>query len=374
METARVIPRKMTELGRIRIGDLEPNASGKGTHQHKLGHFRLTSPNQSLLQFAANLYGGDVRPWDNEKAPKDEYHRPSQFELYTKTNAMDVYVPTASAINVQFEQWSAAGCQKRCDGEFISYCPLNEKLLGTECNCPSDEIERGELAKSGKACARILRLNVILPDLPGAGVWRLQSKGYNATSELMATLDLLQMAGQEHQIIEAVLRLEERTAKKVGKNGAKNETYKFVVPIIWPKYTPRQLLGAAAAQGRLLMSTPVPAPALQTAQAHIADLCDTQGAGHPSTPLGDTPIFRAASAIIEDIDTLMKAQGTLPSAYWQEVRARMGVGENHHIPPSELEKLLAHLRTRQEHKAATHVTPDAVEVASTLADDDDIPF
>lgn len=288
----RTLPKKLTELGRIRIGDREENKSGRGTHPHKLETFRLTSSNRSLLHFAANAYGGEVCPWEGEGAPRDAYQRPTQFELYTTVNTLDVLIPTFSAVSLSFEQWSAGGCQRRCTGEFITHCPLQEMLRGTECTCPADEQVRAELAKTGKACARILRLNVLLPDLPGMGVWRLETKGYYATAELLGTLDMLQMAGQEHAIIEAALRLELRTVKRLGKGEGKG-TLQFVVPVLWPKFTPRQMLSAAAQRGQLLM-TPAdmqqeprlldaPAEQAKGLNGHIADLYggDPPAASHP---------------------------------------------------------------------------------------------
>ena len=259
---ARTLPKKLTELGRIRIGSREANKHGRGTHPHKLDTFRLTSSNGSLLHFAASAYGGEVQPWTGEGAPMDEYNRPTQCELYTTVNALEVLIPTFSAMSLSFEQWSAGGCQRRCTGEFITHCPLQEALVGSACTCPAEEHARAELAKTGKACARILRLNVLLPDLPGMGVWRLETKGFYATAELMGTLEMLQMAGQEHTIIEAVLRLEQRTAKRLGKGEGKG-TLQFAVPVLWPKFSPRQMLSAAAERGGLLMTPAMPKPALQ---------------------------------------------------------------------------------------------------------------
>lgn len=263
----RAITHKLSELGRLRIGDREPNSKGNGTHPHKLDVFRLTSPNSSLLHFAASIYGGTVRPWAGEGAPLDERGRPTQFELYTTVNSLDVLIPTFSAVQVSFERWSAGGCHVRCTGAFITHAPLDESTVGLECQCPANDQERGRLATLGKACARILRLNVILPDLPGMGSWRLETKGFYATAELMGTLDMLQMAGQEHQIIEAVLRLEQRQVKRPGKGEGKG-TLKFVVPCLWPKFTPRQLLATAAQRGALLMAPPAQlSPAASAAQA-----------------------------------------------------------------------------------------------------------
>src|SRR5262245_1855137 len=101
----RTLPKKLTELGRIRIGDREANKRGDGTHPHKLDTFRLTSSNGSLLKYAAALYGGEVHPWEGEGAPKDEHGRPQHFELYTTANSMDVLIPTMSAVSLSFEIW-----------------------------------------------------------------------------------------------------------------------------------------------------------------------------------------------------------------------------------------------------------------------------
>ena len=196
----RSLPKKASELGRIRIGDLEPNKKGGGTHPRKLENFRLTSNNKPLLHLAANLYGGEVQAWP--EAPTT-----GQWQLYTTTNSLDVLIPTFSAISISYEVWSGGGCQRRCNGEIITHCPLDEDQVGRECVCPEDEQERGDLAKDSRACARILRLNVIMPDLPGTGVWRLETKGFYATAELLGTLDMLKQAGAEHMMIEALLRL-----------------------------------------------------------------------------------------------------------------------------------------------------------------------
>jgi hypothetical protein len=253
----RLLPKKITELGRIRLGDQETIPSRRDpkkmiTRPRKLATFRLTSSNKPLLFFAANLYGGEVTRWEGDNAPE------GQYELYTAVNSMDVLVPTASAVSVQYEQWSAGGCTLRCTGSFITHCPLNEALVGTECSCPVDDKERAEQAKDGKACARICRLNVLLPDLPGMGVWRLETKGYYATAELLGSLEMLQMA--QHQIIEATLRLEHRAVKRwltdnQEQKRQQSTTLQFTVPVLWPKYTPRQIL-AAADQRVLLMAQP----------------------------------------------------------------------------------------------------------------------
>jgi hypothetical protein len=302
----RALPKKASELGRIRIGDLEPNKKGGGTHPRKLENFRLTSNNKPLLHLAANLYGGEVQDWP--EAPTT-----GQWELYTTTNSLDVLIPTFSAITISYEVWSGGGCQRRCNGERITHCPLDEDQIGRDCVCPADEQERGKLAQDGKACARILRLNVILPDLPGTGVWRLDTKGFYATAELLGTLDMLKEAGAEHMMIEALLRLEQRSVKRVVGGQPKSTTLKFAVPTLWPKYTFRQIASAGAARGLLMTASTMDVQAKTLAQ-HVGDVYgdDAQdvlertlgpgerGASDPAPPrLGSTEFALRLDAIYE---------------------------------------------------------------------------
>jgi hypothetical protein len=332
----RTLPKKLSELGRIRIGDREPNSSGKGTHPHKLDVFRLTSSNGSLLQYAASSYGGEVHPWEGDGAPRDEHSRPTHFELYTTVNAIDVLIPTFSAVSLSYEQWRAGGCEKRCTGEFITHCPLQEALVGTACTCPADDQARAEQAKTGHACARILRLNVLLPDLPGIGVWRLETKGFYGTAELMGTLDMLQMAGQEHNIIEAVLRLEQRTIKKLG-TGPGSGTMKFAVPVLWPKYTARQILAGAA---NVLLAAPLAAEPKALAQ-NITDLYGGAEEGH---------------TLKDRINALLAEQG-LSSQQRESYWAQMAQRYPDLTEPCTLNLLYEHALAAAQRKRAQTIMP-----------------
>ena len=363
----RAITHKMTELGRLRIGDREPNSNGRGTHPHKLDVFRLTSPNSPLLHFAASVYGGTVHPWVSDGAPQDEHGRPTQFELYTTVNSLDVLIPTFSAVTTSFERWSAGGCQVRCTGEFITHSPMDESRIGLECQCPANDQERAVLAASGKACARILRLNVILPDLPGMGSWRLETKGFYATAELMGTLDMLQMAGQEHSIIEAVLRLEQRQIKRLGK-GEGRGTLKFVVPCLWPKFTPRQLLASAAQRGALLMAPPAPLPAAEQA-AQATDALFGDGTGDvfrsPATP---TVI---AAATLEAIDRAHMEHGhdtAWRARYWTKMCKRFQVEHKEELSLDCRQSLLEEVHSyyaRQVPTGADKTTGEVRESSQT---------
>lgn len=346
----RPLPKKLTELGRIRIGWQEPNKRGGGKHPAKLAEFRLTSNNKPLLHYAAQLYGGDVRPW--EDAPNA-----GQFELFTQANAIDVLIPTESAVRVSYEIWSGGGCQRRCDGCLITHSAVAEQVL-MACDCPEDDHQRSEMAKDGKACARILRLNVLLPDLPGMGVWRLETKGYYATAELLGTLEMLSGVGMAHTIIEAVLRLEQRMVKREGK------TLRFATPVLWPKWTPRQLLAGSSAA---LIEAPVSSPDVPqlSAPEALASLSAELFGDRAAAP---APIDSArASAIGQEIEQLCGILGydeAKRDAYWVHLSERY---------PDLTPGALSIVRDYLQQKVQAQTAPQEGSETPTMAAED-IPF
>jgi hypothetical protein len=119
----------------------------------------------------------------------------------------------------------------------------------------------------------------MLPKLPGLGVWRMESHGWNAASILPGTLDLLLMAAAEHTFIPAVLRLEQRTSKQDGK------TRKFVVPVIdLPSVRLEQLAGPAGLPGLNGPSVAPPRPGLPAVEKPVAEAFDHAEPGFGARP------------------------------------------------------------------------------------------
>ncbi|MGV2387185.1 MAG UNVERIFIED_CONTAM: hypothetical protein LOD86_18235, partial [Thermobifida fusca] len=110
------------------------------------------------------------------------------------------------------------GCQRRCDGQ-------REILTESPCICGPDPAAR--------PCKPTTRLSVVLADVEGVGVWRLESHGFYAAVELPAVAELL---AQTRGYIRASLGLEERTAKRSG------ETRRWMVPILEVDITPSSLM------------------------------------------------------------------------------------------------------------------------------------
>ncbi|MDQ2628265.1 MAG: hypothetical protein M3Y90_14885, partial [Actinomycetota bacterium] len=206
------LQRRIAEVGRIRIGQQVEVRGGK-KRPAKLDTFRLTSPNRTRVEQAARLYGGQVTEWE---APAGQ-----QWECVTQTSALPVIVPPSDlAFSQHFELWSGGGCQRRCDG-------VTESISDGPCVCNPDNRE----------CSVHTRLSVMLRDLPGLGIWRLDTSGWYAAAELQGAVDVMQMAARAGTMLPAQLRLEQRMVKRGG------QTRRFPVPVLDVEISPAQLIG-----------------------------------------------------------------------------------------------------------------------------------
>lgn len=211
------IQKRARELGRIRIGQVVPTQSGK-TRPEKLDRFRLTSSSKPLLDKVAELYGGQVREWQPQGGGAQAW------EVITETNRIPILVPP-QPVTQWMEHWTGGGCKRRCDGQ-------TEVISDQPCICKADE---------AMLCKPTTRLNVVLRDVEGIGVWRLETHGWNAAIELPDAAAFLAQAGG---YVEGHLALEQRTSKaEVTRNGeTKVETRHFMVPTIEISMTPAELM------------------------------------------------------------------------------------------------------------------------------------
>jgi hypothetical protein len=214
------LQRSIAQVGRIRIGQQVPTE--KGSRPTKLDTFRLTSPHKDLIETAARLYGGTVQPW---QAPAG-----NQWEVITTTDRIRVLVPpTDMAYDRYYELWSRAGCQRRCDGqqEFISDGP---------CLCDPEQ----------RQCNIHARLSLLLRDVPGFGIWRLDTSGYYAATELQGAVDFIKLAADRGTIVPATLRLEQRVITR-----PEQGTRRFAVPVLHPDMSLDQLAANSSTPLRL---------------------------------------------------------------------------------------------------------------------------
>jgi Recombination directionality factor-like len=273
------IQRRLTEVGRIRIGQKVPiGATGK-TRPAKLESFRLTSPNKTLITAASNLYGGTVQPWD---APTGK-----QWEVITDTTTLPVIVPpTDLGFTQHYELWAQGGCLRRCDGQTATI-PDNGNLTENDCLCDP----------GARECKPHTRLSVMLADLPGLGLWRLDTQGYYAATELLGATEILNTARHHGVMLPATLRLQQEIIKRPGQT-----TRRFNKPVLDVNVTPAELTAAAP-----------PPRALDAGPMTIDDIRDS-----------DTPEAITADDILnsDDPELAILAYG----------RARARAQENTHRP------------------------------------------
>lgn len=252
--------RRTYEVGRIRIGVQVPVANKPGkTRPAKLGVFRFTSRDEVAIRAVSDLYGGTAQQWPD--APTDD-----QWEVITEARELGIVVPPGpQSVSQWMEMWSGGGCVRRCDGE-------TETLRRAACLCPSDPLERGDLAQRGEACKPTTRVSVVLPDVPGLGVWRLESHGWNAAHELGGTAETLAAVRDAAAWVPAILRLEKRKTVSRGK------TKEFVVPVLTLRYTLRTML-----EGPRTGEIALPAPPPRALAIEAAKQGDQPGEAAPSS-------------------------------------------------------------------------------------------
>lgn len=219
------LQQRIRELGRIRIGVTVPAGKSGKTRPEKLDQFRFTSHSKELLEKVAAQYGGEVKEWTPANGGT------AQWEVITDAKRVPILVPP-QPVSQWFELWSGGGAQRRCDGE-------REVLSEKPCICDPDPTKR--------LCKPTTRLNVVLKDVEGIGVWRLESHGYYAAVELPEAAELL---ARGISYIEGWLALETRSAKREGK------TRTWMVPVLELDITPAALLAVGGADAPAIESRP----------------------------------------------------------------------------------------------------------------------
>lgn len=246
------IQRRGQQIGRIRLGQLVATSNGK-MRPTKLDTFRFTTASRVAADAIAELYGGEVRDWQR-----------GQFEVITRESAIGVTVPPRDQVISQwYEKWNKGGAERRCDSQ-------HEQISNGPCLCPhaqdpddEDEVARCALERAGlakanppQACKLVTRISVMIPDLPGLGIFRLDSGSYYAASEIGDAAILMQAARDKGVLLPAILRIEQRQRIAGGK------TTNYPVPVLEVLATFRQI-ASGALEGRGIMAQLPPAPGEQ---------------------------------------------------------------------------------------------------------------
>ena len=292
------IQRRLTETGRIRIGEQVPTGNGNKTRPAKLETFRLTSRSEGAIRAAAGVYGGTPEIW------ADAPHGTKQWQLFTAVDQLGVLLPPEQMSFSQFyEIWSGGGCQVRCTGaELVP--------SGAPCMCDPED----------RKCKAHTRLSVILSDLSGAGLWRLDTQGWNAAVEIGGAFGMAKLIAQASQrsIIPAILRLDQREIKRPDE-----PIKRFAVPVLEFSVNLVALTGAGAEPQAISSGQVTPVPGASDARSLADEIkaIETKGgpkpranSAEPLKPTGLTP--RPLSAMDgdeEDGDILPPGARPIPN-------------------------------------------------------------
>lgn len=305
--------RQMAEQGRLRLGYTVPG--DKGPRPIRSETWILTSHSREHIEAAAALWGGDVEKWQ----PMGHGHE--QFRVITKANTIDAFLPPGDPLTQAYEQWGRGGCVVRCDG-------VTEQFSGSPCLCLTKYGEQW-YERSKDVCDSKSRLKVMLPDMPGLGVWRMETGSYYATDEIAGMVDTIRAAVGGAILVPVRLRIEQRTRVAGG------QTKQFVVPVL-------DLRGVTAGA---LLAGQVDMKSVETPTARKAI-----ESGKPADDLAD---YMAAVAEAEDAEALM--------AVYEQAKAAGVLGGNvpktHplYVAISERHKALS-----ADQSAGDEVDPDAV--------------
>jgi len=246
----------------------------------KLTRFRLTSPDQALIERAAELYGGEPESWDD--APGAERDGGEQWQVVTTRNTLPVRIPPAAAATQAWEAWSGGGCERRCDGRW-------EQFTDSACICTAEAeeaINRGIAYE--RPCRKTTRVSVMLEELPGAGIWRLETHSTISGDELATWLRIV--FPYLPPMAPLVLRVQ-KTERKRRVPSQKHERgwdwQTFVFPLVSID-TRDQTIGQLLAQ----RAVPAPPPVAEVA-GRVAE--QTAGPGQPPGP-GLAPTSEAEAA------------------------------------------------------------------------------
>jgi hypothetical protein len=193
--------RQARELGRLRSG------WNDGKRPIKSDTWIVTSHAPHYLEAAVSLWGGKVEKWQPLGGG------PEQWRVITKAKSIDAILPPGDPLSQANELWSKGGCARRCDG-------ITEQLSDRPCLCLSQFGENWFEQRKGTVCAPTTRLNVMLPDLPDLGVWRMETHGYYAANEIAGQIDMLLSATGGKALVPVSLRIEPR--KRVTNGQTKN--------------------------------------------------------------------------------------------------------------------------------------------------------
>jgi hypothetical protein len=301
----RNIQARAAEHGRLRTGYTQ------GNRPMRSSTWVITSHSEEHVRTAAALWGGEPEQWSPLNSTI------SQWRVITKASSIEALITPGDPLNQYNEMWSKGGCQRRCDGE-------TELLTRQPCLCARQFGEDWHTQPKGRVCSTTSRLNVMLPELTGMGMWRAETHSFYAAQEWGGMVDMVLAGTGGKGFVPVTLRIEPR------QRVANGETKKFPVVVVELRgVTPRQALAGpmnaatalapgASGQGRPAIEAPRPDYLAEARSALTSDdvrdvWTKARAAGHVH-PKGEDELSKQLMRIAAEKDDEAKQarQGVVP--------------------------------------------------------------
>jgi hypothetical protein len=215
------IQQRHASVFNIRFGEKVRTRNGKLAPAKLTDKLRVTSPNQSVVQAFVDVYGGEVRRWEE-----------GGWESYLPRTDLPIMVLPGQSVDQAWEMYKGSVRVRACEG-----AGGIETKTGKPCMCDPDIEKR--MADSAQ-CSLMTRLNFICPEVAVVGAGTLITHGRIAAETLPQAVQVAEAALRAGNMVPAVLR----AVLKVGQGR------EYVVPQI-------EILGLSVNQ---LMSGELPAP------------------------------------------------------------------------------------------------------------------
>jgi hypothetical protein len=203
--------RRLPRLGKIRLGIKKIAASGK-EYPAEVNYFILAPEtpveleNKKLIEEFTRLYG----------------EQPKTIKIMFPVANPDIYFP-------QFYKRYGSSTSLKCkgNGETAS-CATDafaeglEKVGTDELGLPIVKCKGKDCIYYGKECSEVGVLQILLPDLPGAGVWQISTGSFNSIVNVNSCIDyIIATCGRAHMIPLSL----ERREQEIVHNGKKTKHY-----------------------------------------------------------------------------------------------------------------------------------------------------
>ena len=248
------------KLGTISAGYRVAKRSPRGTilYPVKSETFVFASEDRERLEYVARVFGGRVEPSPDPK------HEGGRFRVITRTREIEVYIPSEPwkddlTWSAWWEFWTAAGCQRRCDGEECKFAidpKTGERREKIPCVCKAMGLSRYD----PNHCRLFSRLYVVVSALagaPGLGFWQFVSRGVESWQNLEGGLRLTKETFRRVAGIPMILRITLRRSR--GNTPGEVRTYPTVQII--PRKSYEDALREMGMPGVTVAPEALPAPA-----------------------------------------------------------------------------------------------------------------